>query len=498
MVLAPPTGRLQVIEAEDMVKDQIRIIDEPEQHFFIANADGSTLKLRESFDYGHGGRDGYYARYSYADKVTKVLTQTKVAALREGDTLTFANLFYVRGGEGRAVRLLRPVGEDAWAVTGPDDMFLLTAGDRHAPSMVAKRTERSGPLPRRQDLPPVTAPNTPVLWQTELSSPVAAIASGEHSIVCGTKDGEVVLLNRQGKRMWRKDTGSRVRTVALATFAGGRQAWLVGTHAGHAKALDARTGRELWTYACLPYHGRTGSVATIFPADLDGDGAHEVVAGSDNHHYHGLSAQGKLLWRTNTVHASTVGCAGDLDGNGRDDVAAGTEYYWPRLLGHDGKQIGRSSGGPVTSAAAVFDADGNGKSEAFLGMEDCFVRCIKSRRVAWKANVGGAPTAIEPLDVDGDGKAEIICGSESFSVYALRADGKPAWRTQLSESVNDLAVVGDRVVAGCDDGRVYVLSRSGRVVGSAVVSSPITAVERVNGGVAAVAAGRQVVAVGVD
>jgi outer membrane protein assembly factor BamB len=260
-------------------------------------------------------------------------------------------------------------------------------------------------------------------------------------------------------------------------------------------ALDAATGRRLWSYACEPYHGRTGSVATLLPADLDGDGGHEVVAGSDNWHYHGLSAQGRLLWRTTTVHASTVGCAGDCTGNGRDEIAAGTEYYCPRLLGPAGKTVGRLSGGPVTSAVAIFDLDGDGRGEAFFGMEDCFVRCLRGRRVAWKANVGGAPTAIEPLDTNGDGKPEIICGSESFSVHALRADGSALWRTQLSERVNDLAVVGARIVAACDDGRAYLLGRDGKVLGAASLAAPTTSVARIGHRTAALAAGRSAVVI---
>ena len=30
------------------------------------NGDGARPKLRTTFDYGHGGRDGYYAKYPYA------------------------------------------------------------------------------------------------------------------------------------------------------------------------------------------------------------------------------------------------------------------------------------------------------------------------------------------------------------------------------------------------------------------------------------------------
>jgi outer membrane protein assembly factor BamB len=327
-----------------------------------------------------------------------------------------------------------------------------------------------------KDSPAPAAPGAPsrpqiptikTLWRTEMQSAVRALAAAEPAILCGTDEGQVALLDSTGNIVWQREVGSPVRCVTLARFAADRWACVAGTSAGDVRALDATTGEERWTYACQPFGGRSGSVATVFAADLDGDGLHEVIAGSDNQHYHALSSAGELLWRTNTVHASTVGCAGDLTGDGRDDVVAGTEYYWPRLLNSAGKQIINISAGPVTTAVSAFDLDGDGNAEAFIGMDDAFVRCARpDEHEVWAVNVGGSPTAIEPLDVDGDGKPEVVCSSEGFSVYAFGSDGAHIWRTQLPDAVNDLAVVGDRLLAACDDGRVYLLDREGDLLGA--------------------------------
>jgi outer membrane protein assembly factor BamB len=240
-------------------------------------------------------------------------------------------------------------------------------------------------------------------------------------------------------------------------------------------------------------------VGTIFAADLDGDGYHEVVAGSDNWHYHGISSDGKLLWRTETVHASTVGCAADLTGDGLDDVVAGTEYYWPRLLDSTGKIISRISGGPVTTAVNAFDLDGDGKAEAIIGMDDAFVRFVKpGQRAVRKVNVGGSPTAIKPLDVDGHGNTGIVCSSESFSIYAFGPEGNQIWRTQLPEVVNDLAIVGDRIAAACDDGRVYLLNHQGKVTGTCYVQSRPTSLARSCKEMVVAAVGHSLVALPID
>jgi outer membrane protein assembly factor BamB len=215
-------------------------------------------------------------------------------------------------------------------------------------------------------------------------------------------------------------------------------------------------------------------VGTVFGADLDGDGSQEVVVGSDNFHYHAFAADGKLLWRTETVHLSTVGCAGDLDGDGRQDVVAGTLYYWPRLLGSDGKVLGGLSGGPVTSAVAATDLDGDGRAEALIGMEDCFVRALKpDRELLWEANVGGTPTAIVPLPGN---EPRLAVSTDGFGVCFLDGQGHRIGYTRLPQAVSGLALVapqppkfggqvGERLVAACADGQAYVLTLEGKVVG---------------------------------
>ena len=519
--ILPEKGDPLTFEAEEIVWQTVERIEEPEQHFYIVNADGARLKLRESFDYGHGGRDGYYAHYPYADKITKILAQARTADMREGDVMTYANLFQVRGDTAEPYAL-RPVGKNAWLVgddaavvavgpaelpglTIPQGFVMLTKQELTAAgtppqapepaALLARIAARAKPAPLPEQAPRIDAPARAALWTAKLNARVTALAGDASGLFAGTESGRVNWLDSAGKVRRSVEVGSRVRSLALSN----RGAVLVGTHAGQAIALDAKTGAKLWAYECQPYHGRTGSVATIFPADLDGDGKHETVAGSDNWHYHGLAADGKLLWRTTTVHASTVGCAGDYDGDGKDDVVAGTEYYWPRILASSGKQIGRLSDGPVTCATLMADIDGDGKAEAFVGMEDGFVRCIKqSSRPAWRANVGAAPTALAALDVDGDGSPEIICASESSSVYALRGDGTQAWRTQLTDSVNAMAVVGDRIVPACDDGSVYILDHAGAILSTTRLPAPATAVAASDSKLAATAAGRSVVAVRVD
>ena len=544
-----------IIEAEELVAGQVETVSEPEQHFVIAcaAADGIRPKLTQSFDYGHGGREGYYADYPYADKTTQILIQNQQRRLQAGEQMTFANLLVAQSGDETVPRSIEQVAQSAWRVgdaaealvgfgaqdlmglTVEADMFILTADRLMAagasrvvldgtewttqeptrfdvrlgtptepaalaairPDAVRALLARVAAVPPLEGAPPPEPSLPPALstaWNADLGSPVTALASGEAGVLCGLKDGRITLLSPEGKTLWQQGVGSKVRSVGFCRFARGVAA-LAGTEGGDVKALGVGDGAELWSYACQPFHGRSGSVATVFGADVDGDGAQEVIAGSDNWHYHALSDTGELLWRKDTTHASTVGCAGDMNGDGKADIVAGTEYYWPRVLGADGTLIQNYSGGPVTSAVAAMDLDADGKASALIGMDDCFVRCINvGQGEAWRANVGGSPTRIAPMDITGDGRPEIICSSESFSVYAIDGAGNVVWRTQLPEAVTDLAVVGERVVATCDDSRAYVLDPRGAVLGYCFCNTRPTAVAALGADLAVVAAGDGVLA----
>lgn len=554
IVLARQGHEPIIIEAEHLVAGQVETVNEPEQHFFIDCAAADIRpKLTQSFDYGHGGREGYYADYPFAGKMTKILIQNQQRQLQAGEQMAFANLLVAQSGDETVPRGIERVAQNVWRVgadgavllgfgvedleglTVDADMFILSAerlmaagatritiggtewsaqqptavdvrfGEQGEPAALAGitpaqaqallvRVAAVAPMMAAPPPEPSLPPALPTVWTADLGSAVTALASGEAGVLCGLEDGRVALLSADGERLWQQDLGSKVRCVGFARSKAGNVA-LAGTEGGDVKGLNVANGTELWTYACQPFHGRSGSVASVFPADLDGDGFHEVIAGSDNWHHHALSAAGELLWRTDTTHASTVGCAGDMTGDGRDDVIAGTEYYWPRLLDADGKDIRRTSGGPVTTAVAAVDFDGDGRASALIGMDDCFIRCHTAEKAdVWAVNVGGSPTRIAPLDVNGDGRPEIVCSSESFSVYAIDGAGTVLWRTQLPEAATDLAVVGERTVATCDDGRAYVLDAGGAILAAGDCDGRPTSVGALGTDLAVVVAGGGVLA----
>ena len=74
------------------------------------------------------------------------------------------------------------------------------------------------------------------------------------------------------------------------------------------------------------------------------------------------------------------------------------------------------------------------------------------------------------MDVDGDGRPEVVVGSDCFYLYLLDEHGTERWRRNLGAPVRQV-MVGDlnggaKIVAGCDDGTVWVLDGEGTPIAS--------------------------------
>ncbi|MEN6547471.1 MAG: PQQ-binding-like beta-propeller repeat protein, partial [Armatimonadia bacterium] len=77
-------------------------------------------------------------------------------------------------------------------------------------------------------------------------------------------------------------------------------------------------------------------------------------------------------------------------------------------------------------------------------------------------------------DLDADSKPETAVASETGYVYLLNADGTVKCQVRLGSPVLSLALYGQKLAAGCRDGRVYVLDASLKPLSSLSTSGPVT------------------------
>jgi outer membrane protein assembly factor BamB len=83
-----------------------------------------------------------------------------------------------------------------------------------------------------------------------------------------------------------------------------------------------------------------------------------------------------------------------------------------------------------------------------------------------------------------DGRRAVVAGSRSFSVSAFYADGEEAWTCNVGAPVGVLRVCdvnGDgeaEVLAGCEDGGVYVIDGRGEKAGRISGEGRVTGIWR--------------------
>jgi len=302
---------------------------------------------------------------------------------------------------------------------------------------------------------------------------------GRDEIIAGLSNGSVYLTGGDGETRWTYDTGDRVNAVAAAELAPGKVAVVTGSANARVHAIAA-DGDKLWAYDIPVYKGQA-VVRTIFPADLNGDGEDEIVAGANSWRYYAFDAAGKQVWQFESVRKATVGAAADLDRDGKDEVIAGTNYYWWTCINGDGSRRWRyvTRSGPYANDVTAGHVTGDKKLEVVFGGRDSHVHVVDSRgKLLWKYSTGDEVTAVAVCDLDGDGVGEVLAASKSFSVYAFNGKGKRLWRVDLRDAVSDMAVLKAKggkplIAAGTEAGRLVVIDGSGTITAERAMSGAV-------------------------
>lgn len=179
----------------------------------------------------------------------------------------------------------------------------------------------------------------------------------------------------------------------------------------------------------VPY-GRCGGTA-LLAADLDGDGADEVLVGTIGGELVIAGADGKERGRVPVGGRVTALAAGELGGRAGLEVLVGTDAETLLCLESDGREVWRHEfpvfwgrQGDVRTVAAA-DLDGDGRNEVVVGTESWHYWCFEADgRERWRYEVLHGATHCTVADLDGDGKREVLAGHEYYGPLCLTYDGK--------------------------------------------------------------------------
>jgi hypothetical protein len=535
---------------EARLEDNALTVRQGDGEFFVLSADGAPRRLDLEPDVPLGRiEDGWNA--------TAVCLARRERPLAEGGSWTFASLMFPGDESGRAGRDLLRVRDGLWLVRDGSKetyiglrardladfgiatdgtLFAMEGGtlrllDARSVRMGDAVLEGSRPFHCELDLgtasgrvdvpdgPPVLVRVEKIRFadrpaHKEATGGVVSLEPGRHAFVSDAGTTAIV----RNADAWRR-TAARVLP----------ESWPAGPRDfGLEVAADRPAGTEIT--ASTPAAGgllfgdgqgrifradEQGAVETarlpsgkavlcLAAADIDGDGAEEILAGGADETLRVFKAGGRLLWEAAlssdqgpNANATSISLA-DLDGRGRLTVFAATNGWALFAFHPDGRLRWRSfvyyhaltkvgmlkgrDGRPLVAVGTIYQTPLNvltaeGRIKWFAWEQ------VGSESLSTTEYLGKNLRDMIFLDADGDGADEIVFGNEHGTVTAVEAeDGQVVWQAQLGDGVTALASVADPKSGACfifaatEAGELYKLAARGGRLGWTTLESGITAI----------------------
>jgi putative pyrroloquinoline-quinone binding quinoprotein len=449
---------------------------DPDENFFIVNADSSSIELDEQLDAEHGllsGSEdfGYYnAGYKYAGPITKLVRQIQRQRLEKGDRIQYVNYFATATGESPNIPQVKSIAKNVWVVDSKKPMLIVkgsyqdknltidakmclitpegicAAGARYL-QMCGKKWRsrkseditfmfRSGvglkglkPDEVVAFLDRIGMESKPVVANKEIQSlPIAETGEVaiwnrpsritdfkvyEDNIITGDVSGNVCLLTQDGTELWRANVGRQVMTVAPIL----------------------REDKRFWVVGCV--------------ADTETRKGRVIL----------FDSAGTKLWSAETEpYAKSTGTVrnvfgADIDGDGLDEIMAAGDYWYCYAFDIDGKKLWSSYYYRSSAKASAFDFDHDGKDEIVIGTSYYHLWMIDSdgSKIAdfhFPYTMAPEVTALISSNVNADTTPDVVLGSENGFLWAYDCSGqKLLWRVNVGGRANAIVELPDTAPA---------------------------------------------------
>ena len=302
-----------------------------------------------------------------------------------------------------------------------------------------------------------TQPLADLIWRQTIVESVAALAlfdeEDEYRMVVADTAGDLVCAsNDDGSELWRVQLPSAASVLLTADIDGdGALEVIAGLSGAEVVVLDGGTGVERWRQPLKNLYDSAAAATVLRVADLEGEGNLSVLVGTAGWFVNVFKPDGTPKWaQWFRYHVITAVEAADVDGDGRAEVIVGNTYSTP-LTVHE------------------FDGTFRWSTLEQVGAEG---NATTPRR-------GIGLTQMRLFDIDGDGRQEIIYGTEDGWIFAVDpVAGDEVWHLNIVGKVVALEVTEAGVLAASEYGDVYLLSVTGEILSMQHVSEWIRTATR--------------------
>jgi FG-GAP-like repeat len=331
--------------------------------------------------------------------------------------------------------------------------------------------------------------------------PVYAIApadldgDGDTDLVTSFPNARLTMFYNEGAGNFtrREHGGIEAYGFAIADFDGDRAADVVAVPAGEKRVQLLYDGMP--NGGSLQFEFVT---AGAFPADVNGDGATDlVVSGRGADVRDGLhtavllnDGQGGLRRGTNMYGVTELLAIADMNEDGVPDLVGGTRSHEVAVIPGNGDGTFRlpyevESGLPKGTLVATADGDGDGIDELLMEQSSFLFVGTLQRNGAYRYERLGYyslyDSSVQTPDLDGDGREEIVVSRSYYGFLSIFTHSASGWTetqktTDAMDSFLTADVTGDgvqEIVTVEENGfgrKVNVYSRTGVLLSSTLVA----------------------------
>lgn len=422
--------------------DPAQVRAAPTARFFVKNDGRATCTIT--------------TRVNNVNLRLKYLREVFGGELDTGDVVSSQNVFYNdRSDQSVDLDIRRISASDTLVLRdGKPWGRLSISGQRRLPAgAVAVWTTAEGMCLFGANGSPVEA-TAPVSLEIALETGAATVHAAEEGKF--TLDGEVRMVPKGRSALdlsgW-SGLGA-LRAEAARLLAEGAQRAQEPTLAATA-TVEAPAWAPTWKLPALLQDGQPAAIHCLVPADLNGDGAEELLVGWGRRAVC-LDGAGRELWSLETGARVNDFATGDLNGDGKPEVLIGSDDECFYLTDASGRllskthcdaalRVGTSSvRDPRVSNVAIGDLEGDGQLDVLIGTRNGnILRYNTKLQRQWAFNqVEHGTLRMKLIDLDKDGTQEIVAANRYGSVEVVTAKGlaAPGTYSELGDVVFD---VGD-------------------------------------------------------